>query len=187
MPLSQLVTPTAGGTAAASSGSNHLKTGSQNMKTPTKIQNFMNTYNAMGSTIQPSSNHSTLIQNKDLASLNTSYNGMSNQESGTIPGMKIVRGPFNMNCLTSREPQTVLREMSQSLEANRVSYKKMGTYGLRCQKNNVRFDMEIVHFEGLDNIFIVKFKRLAGELPQFKEVSGKVLATMNLSSSGGIN
>ena len=55
--------------------------------------------------------------------------------------------------------------MTQSLETNRVSYKKMGTYGLRCQKNNVRFDMEIVHFEGLDNIFIVKFKRLAGELP----------------------
>lgn len=73
--------------------------------------------------------------------------------------------------------------MVNSLEVNRVSYKKMGTYGLRCQKNHVRFDMEIAHLDNLDNIYVVKFKRLAGELPQFKEVSGKVLSNMNLSSS----
>lgn len=73
--------------------------------------------------------------------------------------------------------------MVSSLESNRVSYKKVGTYGLRCQKNNVRFDMEIAHLDNLDNIYVVKFKRLAGELPQYKEVSGKVLSNMNLSTS----
>lgn len=56
----------------------------------------------------------------------------------------------------------------------------MGSYGLRCQKNNVRFDMELTHLDNLDNIFVVKFKRLAGELPHYKEVSGKVLGNMNL-------
>lgn len=55
--------------------------------------------------------------------------------------------------------------MVSSLEANRVSYKRVGTYGLRCQKNHVRFDMEIAHLDNLDNIYVVKFKRLAGELP----------------------
>jgi Kinase associated domain 1 len=35
--------------------------------------------------------------------------------------------------------------------------------------------MEIAHLDNLDNIYVVKFKRLAGELQQFKEVSGKVL------------
>jgi len=58
----------------------------------------------------------------------------------------------------------------------------MGQYGLRCQKNNVRFDMDIAMFENLDNIFVVKFKRLAGEMQQYKEVSGKVLSNMNLST-----
>jgi hypothetical protein len=104
-------------------------------------------------------------QNKDLALLDTSLSGINNQDSGTIPGMKILRGPFNVNCATSRDPQLVLKEMVSSLESNRVAFKKVGTYGLRCQKNNVRFDMEIAHLDNLDNIYVVKFKRLAGELP----------------------
>ena len=49
--------------------------------------------------------------------------------------------------------------------------------------------MEINHMQDLDNIFVVKFKRLAGEMPQYKEVSGRVLQNMNLSlpsNSSGI-
>lgn len=65
--------------------------------------------------------------------------------------------------------------MVRALDINRVSYKKIGSYGLRCQKNNVRFDMEITHLDNLDNIYVVKFKRLAGEMQHYKEVSGKVL------------
>jgi hypothetical protein len=78
--------------------------------------------------------------------------------------MKVCRGPFNVNCTTARDPQAVLSEMLRALDINRVSYKKIGTYGLRCQKNNVRFDMEITHLDNLDNIYLVKFKRLAGEM-----------------------
>ena len=78
--------------------------------------------------------------------------------------MKVCRGPFNVNCTTAREPQAVLTEMLRALDLNRVSYKKIGSYGLRCQKNNVRFDMEIAHLDNLDNIYVVKFKRLAGEM-----------------------
>lgn len=71
--------------------------------------------------------------------------------------------------------------MVKALELNRVSYKRIGSYGVRCQKNNVRFDMEITHLDNLDHIYVVKFKRLAGEMQQYKEVSGKVLSNMNLS------
>lgn len=47
-------------------------------------------------------------------------------------GMKICRGPFNVNCTTSKDPQLVLLEMVKSLEIQKVSYKKVGNYGLRC-------------------------------------------------------
>lgn len=40
--------------------------------------------------------------------------------------------------------------------------------------------MEIAHLDNLDNIYIVKFKRLAGEIWHYKEISGKVLTNMNL-------
>jgi hypothetical protein len=94
--------------------------------------------------------------------------------------MKICRGPFNVNCTTSKDPQLVLIEMVRSLELQKVSYKKVGNYGLRCQKNNVRFEMEIAHLDNLDSIYIVKFKRLAGETSSYKEVSNKVLNNMHL-------
>lgn len=54
---------------------------------------------------------------------------------------------------------------------------------MRCQKNNVRFDMEIAHLDNLDNIFVVKFKRLAGETCAYKEVSNKVLSNMHLQTT----
>lgn len=95
-------------------------------------------------------------------------------------GMKVCRGPFNVNCTTSKDPQLVLFEMVKSLELQKVLYKKIGSYGLRCNKNNVRFDMEIAHLDNLENIYIVKFKRIAGEIWSYKEVSSKVLNNMNL-------
>ena len=98
-------------------------------------------------------------------------------------GMKVCRGPFNVNCTTNKEPQVVLLEMVKSLEQQKISYKKVGNYGLRCQKNNVRFEMEIAHLDNLDNIYIVKFKRLAGETTSYKEVSNKVLNNMHLQTT----
>ena len=40
-------------------------------------------------------------------------------------GMKICKGPFNVNCTTCKEPQIVLYEMVKALEMNKVSYKKV--------------------------------------------------------------
>jgi len=40
--------------------------------------------------------------------------------------------------------------------------------------------MEITHLENLENIFVVKFKRLAGETWAYKDISGKVLTSMHL-------
>ena len=53
---------------------------------------------------------------------------------------------------------------------------------MRCvySKTNVRFEMEIGHLDNLENIYLVKFKRLKGEAEAYKEISGKVLEHMHL-------
>ena len=73
--------------------------------------------------------------------------------------------------------------MVRACDVNRVQFTKIGSYGMRCHKNQVRFDMEIARLDNLDNIFVVKFKRLAGELQQFKQVSDKVLSNLNLQTT----
>jgi Kinase associated domain 1 len=101
-------------------------------------------------------------------------------------GMKVCKGPFNVNCTTDRDPQELLMDMVRSLEHQKVSYKKIGSWGLRCQKNSVRFEMEINHLDEIESIYILKFKRLAGEIPHFKDVSARVLNNINLNSSPSV-
>jgi len=40
--------------------------------------------------------------------------------------------------------------------------------------------MEIASLDNIDSIYLVKFKRIAGETWAYKEVSGKVLSGMQL-------
>lgn len=40
--------------------------------------------------------------------------------------------------------------------------------------------MEINHLQNMEGFYLVKFKRLAGDLGPYKDVSGKVLSQMNL-------
>ncbi len=42
-------------------------------------------------------------------------------------GMKVCRGPFNVNCTTSKDPQLVLFEIVKALEMYKVSYKKVSS------------------------------------------------------------
>ena len=42
------------------------------------------------------------------------------------------------------------------------------------------FSIELNHLEDLANILIVKFKRLGGEMPSYREVSSQVLSAMTL-------
>jgi hypothetical protein len=40
--------------------------------------------------------------------------------------------------------------------------------------------MEITHLDNLDNIYLVKFKRLKGDTETYKDISERVLVGMNL-------
>jgi len=71
-------------------------------------------------------------------------------------------------------------ELFKSLETNQVSFQKTSNFSVKCQKGASSFSVELNHLEDLANILIVKFKRLGGELPSYREVSSKVLQTMSL-------
>lgn len=54
--------------------------------------------------------------------VSTEYGSFSEKRED---GMKVCRGPFNVNCTTSRDPKQVMYEMVRSLELQKVSYKKV--------------------------------------------------------------
>ena len=73
-----------------------------------------------------------------------------------------------------------MTELLRSLEKNQVVFQKTSQYSVRCQKGSSTFSVELNHLEDLANILIVKFKRVAGEMPNFRDVSSKVLSSMTL-------
>ena len=73
-----------------------------------------------------------------------------------------------------------MSKLFKSLDQNQVSFQKTSSYGVKCQKGNSVFSVELNHLEDLTNILIVKFKRMSGEMPDYREVSCKVLQAMTL-------
>ena len=71
-------------------------------------------------------------------------------------------------------------EISRALETLKVHFKSQTSYGVHCQSGQTTFTMELNTLEDLPNILVVKFKRLAGEMRAFREISGGILSLMNL-------
>ena len=58
----------------------------------------------------------------------------------------------------------------------------MNTYGLRCQKNDVKFEMELTQYEDADFIYVVRFKKIGSATNEaaYRDVCSKLLSNMSL-------
>mmetsp|Transcript_65315 Transcript_65315/g.121756 ORF Transcript_65315/g.121756 Transcript_65315/m.121756 type:complete len:743 (-) Transcript_65315:107-2335(-) len=94
--------------------------------------------------------------------------------------MRSCRGAFNVSCTSSRSPRVILQEIQRALALNRVASKQASAYIVRCQKQSLRFEMEIANLDQLESIHVVRFRRLAGDTALFKDLCGKILADMKI-------
>mmetsp|Transcript_89718 Transcript_89718/g.155277 ORF Transcript_89718/g.155277 Transcript_89718/m.155277 type:complete len:869 (-) Transcript_89718:114-2720(-) len=94
--------------------------------------------------------------------------------------MRTCRGAFNVSCTSSKAPKQILQEMQRALTLQRVSYKQASAFLVKCQRQNLRFEMEISHLDHLESIYVVRFRRVAGELVSYKELCSKILAEMKI-------
>jgi serine/threonine protein kinase len=94
--------------------------------------------------------------------------------------MRTCRGAFNVSCTSSKAPKQILQEIQRALTLQRVSYKQASNFLVKCQRQNLRFEMEISHLDHLESIYVVRFRRVAGELVSYKELCSKILAEMKI-------
>merc|ERR1719163_226680 len=94
--------------------------------------------------------------------------------------MRTCRGAFNVSCTSSKLPKQIMREIQRALSVQRVAYKQASPYIVKCQRQNLRFEMEIAHLDHLESIYVVRFRRVAGELASYKELCSKILAEMKI-------
>jgi hypothetical protein len=94
--------------------------------------------------------------------------------------MRTCRGAFNVSCTSSKAPRQIMQEMHRALNLQRIAYKQTSAFLVKCQKQGLRFEMEISHLDQLESIYVVRFRRVAGELPAYKELCSKILAEMKM-------
>lgn len=94
--------------------------------------------------------------------------------------MRTCRGAFNVACTSSKAPRQIMQEIHKALTVQRVAFKQANAFLVRCQKQSLRFEMEISHLDHLESIHVVRFRRAAGEQTVYKELCSKVLAEMKL-------
>lgn len=85
-----------------------------------------------------------------------------------------------MSCTSSKAPRQILQEIQRALTLHRVTFKPTSAFKVSCQKQSVRFEMEISHLDHLESVYVVRFRRVAGELLQYKDLCSKVLAEMKV-------
>jgi hypothetical protein len=73
-----------------------------------------------------------------------------------------------------------LTEIQRALTLHRVTYKQASSFVVKCQKQSLRFEVEISHLDHLESIFVVRFRRIAGELVGYKDLTAKILAEMKI-------
>lgn len=94
--------------------------------------------------------------------------------------MRTCRGAFNVSCTSSKAPNQIVQEIQRALGLQRVAFKQASPFLVKCQKHGLRFEMEVAHLDHLESIYVVRFRRVAGELAAYRELCSKVVADMKI-------
>lgn len=94
--------------------------------------------------------------------------------------MRTCRGNFNVSCTSSKQPKQIMQEIHRSLTIQRVAYKQANAFLVKCQRQSLRFEMEISHLDHLESIFVVRFRRVTGDPSNYKDLCSKILADMKI-------
>lgn len=94
--------------------------------------------------------------------------------------MRTCRGAFNVSCTSSKNPREILSEVVHVLQAHRISFKQTSQWVIKCQRQMLRFEIDIAHLDDLETIYVLCFKRISGDLSQYKTLCSNLLAEMHL-------
>lgn len=92
---------------------------------------------------------------------------------------RIYQGPFNINCMSSRKSEDLWKDLLAYLERSGMKFVEISSYCLSITIQSIKLEVELNRLEGIP-FYIVRFKRLAGDLSLYKEVCGNILLSVTL-------
>jgi len=95
-------------------------------------------------------------------------------------GMKVYKGPFHLNSITTKNPKYIMNELTKALENNKIHYRNTTKYSLGCEKDTTKFEIEINSLQNQDNVYIVKFNKQAGDIAKSNEICSLIYRALDM-------
>jgi len=100
--------------------------------------------------------------------------------SSHTTGMKIHKGPFHLNSVTSKNPKYLINELAKVLESHKIYCRNMTKYSLRCEKDTNKFEIEINSLHNHDSVYILKFNKLSGDIAKSNEICSQIYRALDM-------
>ena len=106
---------------------------------------------------------------------------MAGREKQTLEGMKVHRGPLNLNAVTIRSPLQVYDEIAAILEELGVANTKdSAAFAIECRYKELKFTIEINFVEKFSNIFVIKFYKTNQAQTNYFELCNAIFSKLTL-------
>eukprot|EP01156_Anaeramoeba_ignava_P011153 Anaeramoba_ignava/a482136_49.p1 GENE.a482136_49~~a482136_49.p1 ORF type:complete len:744 (-),score=162.98 a482136_49:431-2662(-) len=89
------------------------------------------------------------------------------------------RGAFDASTTSSRSPKSILKRCKRMLKRQNVIFKEKG-FVLKCTKNEIKFELEIVRVQNLRKLNMIKFKRIIGDIWEFQKLCALLVQDLKL-------
>jgi len=110
---------------------------------------------------------------------NTSISAVERSSTHST-GMKIYKGPFHLNSVTSKSPKYLLAELSKVLENNKIQFRNVTKYSLKCEKDTNKFEIEVNSLHNHDNVYIVRFTKQSGDITKSNEICSLIYRALDM-------
>jgi hypothetical protein len=94
--------------------------------------------------------------------------------------LRTARGNFHVGCTSVKNPESVLTEVQRVMHLFRVQATSTGAWVLHCAMPRVRFEAEVAHLDDMKAMYVVQFRRIAGEQGRYQEIVQALIAKMQL-------
>jgi len=100
--------------------------------------------------------------------------------SNNAPSMKVHKGPFHLNSVTTKNPKYMMSELTKVLENNKIYFRNVTKYCLKCEKDTNKFEIELNSLQNHDNVYIVKFSKQSGDITKSNEICSLIYRSLDM-------
>jgi len=96
--------------------------------------------------------------------------------------IKSYTGPFDVCCSTNKDPNILREELQKIIINSKITCKPQvgSNYKFKCQKNGIKFEIDIYKLAEMESFYTLKFKKVEGSNLVYREICKKIVLSLHL-------